>query len=68
MQLPNKKEKCHYAFVKANSLTYHIHTQPQSHGLCGATKATKTQELIIVIAVDSGTQTHTQAHSHGQTH
>lgn len=30
------------------------HTQPQSQGLCGVTKATETQELIIVTAIDSG--------------
>lgn len=45
----------------------HTHIQPQSHGLCGATKATKTQELIIVIAADSGTRAHSEAHSYGQT-
>lgn len=44
----------------------HIHTHTQSEGLCGVTKATETQELIIVIAVDSGIQT--PAHVHGPAH
>lgn len=45
-----------------------IHKHTQSQGLCGATKATETQELIIVIAVESATQTQSEAHSHRQTH
>lgn len=55
MQLTDR-QKCHSALVKAIALAHpHTDTHTLSHGLCGATKATKTQELIIVIAVDSGT-------------
>lgn len=63
----NDKEKNATAHL-LRQIHSHMHTQPQSQGLCGVTKATKTQELIIVIAVDSGIQTHTHAHSHEQAH
>lgn len=56
----NDKEKNATAHL-LRQIHSHMHIQPQSQGLCGVTKATKTQELIIVIAVDSGIQTHTQS-------
>lgn len=47
----------------------HTHTESEreTHTLYGATKATKTQELIIVLAADYGTQTHTRARSREDT-